>query len=663
MQCYRKVWVFCILMATISPIFGAPIDTLLWETFRFNHRGWRIPSEAKITEGGLEISPTPNPWNIVTHVPWKDNHPMEIIWRWETDTLKGIVKLGWSDDSQNNAWVGEVSTSGFQVRCKRNGNLYSQPLPWHSDTPLTTVEVRMQAENGKLNWWINGKIRFSSNIDFIPGHQIFIQGDGGQTLRIKSLLILGTPIQEAHLNSPCIRNISPGENVNSKRGEYQPRIHSSGELIWFLREQPLGKNNFRKEVLKEDVWFTNWENSTWQEPEIWNSIPHGKTLPRICGHGFGTPVLTWNYLSESNLKIEERWKDSIEVQYLQGMGENWPFGEYSVSMDGQFVVMALAQKGGFEKDLYVSRRSGAQTWMAPQKLPSPINSSLSEHSPFLAADLKTLYFAAEGRGGNGSSDVYLTRRKDDSWKNWSVPIRLSKDINTESWEGYFSISANGEKACWSWIPQGQALPDIQCAILPMEARPEPVLLSTLLITDKETGVPLSVKVRWGKTLTATAAGSSPLTLYLPTGPKTIIQIQSEGYLSKDTILTPGGNLELKLDSLRKGYTQILEGIEFYQSSTKCKPGYMMILDQWQKWLKQNPMIKVELSGHTDNVGDTQMNLDLSKSRAEVLKQYLVNKGISSERIFTQGYGSAFPRGDNTTEAGRRLNRRVEIKIL
>jgi outer membrane protein OmpA-like peptidoglycan-associated protein len=75
------------------------------------------------------------------------------------------------------------------------------------------------------------------------------------------------------------------------------------------------------------------------------------------------------------------------------------------------------------------------------------------------------------------------------------------------------------------------------------------------------------------------------------------------------------------------------------------------------------MIKVELSGHTDNVGDTQMNLDLSKSRAEVLKQYLVNKGISSERIFTQGYGSAFPRGDNTTEAGRRLNRRVEIKIL
>ncbi len=80
-------------------------------------------------------------------------------------------------------------------------------------------------------------------------------------------------------------------------------------------------------------------------------------------------------------------------------------------------------------------------------------------------------------------------------------------------------------------------------------------------------------------------------------------------------------------------------------------------------MKNNPELYVEVAGHTDSIGDNEANLKLSQLRADAIKNYLVNKGIDPKRFFTVGYGEEFPIAPNTTEEGRKQNRRTEIVII
>jgi outer membrane protein OmpA-like peptidoglycan-associated protein len=80
-------------------------------------------------------------------------------------------------------------------------------------------------------------------------------------------------------------------------------------------------------------------------------------------------------------------------------------------------------------------------------------------------------------------------------------------------------------------------------------------------------------------------------------------------------------------------------------------------------MSQNPSLKIEVSGHTDNVGDPQKNAELSVKRAKIVADYLVKLGIPSNRITVTGYGQTKPIAENTTEEGKAKNRRVEIKSL
>ena len=87
------------------------------------------------------------------------------------------------------------------------------------------------------------------------------------------------------------------------------------------------------------------------------------------------------------------------------------------------------------------------------------------------------------------------------------------------------------------------------------------------------------------------------------------------------------------------------------------------LDMVVDFMNANPQIRIELSGHTDNRGDKALNIKLSTERVKRVKGYLVSKGISAKRIEGKGYGGSKPLGTNATEEGRRLNRRVEFKII
>ncbi len=108
---------------------------------------------------------------------------------------------------------------------------------------------------------------------------------------------------------------------------------------------------------------------------------------------------------------------------------------------------------------------------------------------------------------------------------------------------------------------------------------------------------------------------------------------------------------------------ILRGVNFESGSASLTPDSYAVLDQVVKSLKAYPEVRVEIAGHTDNVGKDDLNLVLSQKRAESVKLYLVNAGIAAERLDTKGYGKTNPISSNKTAAGRAENRRIEFRRL
>ena len=82
-----------------------------------------------------------------------------------------------------------------------------------------------------------------------------------------------------------------------------------------------------------------------------------------------------------------------------------------------------------------------------------------------------------------------------------------------------------------------------------------------------------------------------------------------------------------------------------------------------EFLKWKPEEKIEIAGHTDNIGADASNIKLSQERAETIKTYLAGKGVKLERVLAKGYGASQPVADNSNEIGRQKNRRTEVRIL
>ncbi|MBC8155622.1 MAG: OmpA family protein [Bacteroidetes bacterium] len=115
-------------------------------------------------------------------------------------------------------------------------------------------------------------------------------------------------------------------------------------------------------------------------------------------------------------------------------------------------------------------------------------------------------------------------------------------------------------------------------------------------------------------------------------------------------------------SIQSVQTQ-LKTVEFVQSKVELVPSAQPALDQLLTFMRERPTVRIELAGHTDNQGDFDKNLTLSKQRVDLVKTFLVANGIAADRISSRGYGSTRPVASNNSEETRRLNRRVEMIIL
>jgi outer membrane protein OmpA-like peptidoglycan-associated protein len=295
----------------------------------------------------------------------------------------------------------------------------------------------------------------------------------------------------------------------------------------------------------------------------------------------------------------------------------------------------------------------------------------------LAADGVTLYFASTGYSSYGSDDIYMTKRLDDTWQNWTEPQNLGPSINTSSADLNFTMPASGDYAYLVTDNQAIGGSDIFRVKLPEVLKPKPVVLIKGKVIDAKTGKPIAANVKYENLNTATEVGianAEPKTgnyaIILPCGANYGFMATAPGYIAENQNLdlsSSGSYSEIQknlvLVPIEIGQKIRLNNLFFETGKFELKPTSTPELTRIVNFLKLNMNVKIEISGHTDNVGKEADNLLLSQNRAKAVAEYLTANGIDISRIQYKGYGSTQPYGLNDTDTNRALNRRVELKIL
>ena len=344
-----------------------------------------------------------------------------------------------------------------------------------------------------------------------------------------------------------------------------------------------------------------------------------------------------------------------------------------MSPDERTLFFVRATNAYSNRDIYTCSRTVSGNWSKPVKL--TINTPYDEDAPFMHPDGKTLYFSSKGHSTMGGYDIFKTTRTSSG--TWSTPENLGSPINTAGDDIYFVLSADGKIGYYSSNREGgYGQQDIYSIRMPVsEKAPELALLKRKVMDQqqKATAARISITDNETKELIAKYRSNSETGEYiiaLPSGKNYGVAIEKEGHLfysENVTLSNKDGFKEYKQDIVmvpaKTSSKIVLKNIFFDSGKASIQFTSYTELLKLVDLLKNNPSIRVEISGYTDNVGDETLNQKLSEERAKTVVNYLILKGISSTRLVAKGYGSAQPVASNTTEEGRQKNRRTEMKIL
>ncbi len=348
----------------------------------------------------------------------------------------------------------------------------------------------------------------------------------------------------------------------------------------------------------------------------------------------------------------------------------------SLSPDKKDLYFASSRPGGYGgRDIWVTHRQSNGKWGTPQNLGPAVNTSGDESCPFLHADNQTLYFNSNGHPGYGLTDLFLTRKINDT--AWSQPENLGYPINTIDDEGSLIVAADGRTAYYASDKEGgKGGLDLYSFPLREDIRPIRTLWVKGKVFDKKTGggLPCTVELtdlvsrRAVSRLQTDEAGNYLVTL--PVGKNYAFNVNRKGYLffsDNFSLSADAADSEyiknIPLQPITAGAVIVLKNIFFDTKEWQLKPASISELDKLAMLLFENPNLKIEIDGHTDNVGQPKENLQLSINRATAVVEYLVKKGVNAQRLAAKGFGATKPIADNSTENGRAMNRRTELSVV
>jgi len=471
--------------------------------------------------------------------------------------------------------------------------------------------------------------------------------------------------------------------VNSTAFELSPIISPDGKYLFITRDNT---EENKGGYFDQDIWYTTMEDGhplkeMMNIESLNNKYPSGIIS---CSSDNNSIIISGSYSDQQkeslsplsrSIRTESGWSYPEEIiidDYINTANSH----SFAVSPDEQYVLMSVERTETFGNiDLYVSQKIGENHYSKPINLGPVINTFANDFAPFLSADNTTLYFSSYGHPGFGSADVFMTKRLDGSWTNWSAIQNLGKSINDENWNAYFSISASGKYACLIKNTDDN-LGEVLVATLPDEAQPNPVVLikgKVFNLKNEPLGATIVYKdLSTGKELSSisTSIVDGTYQIIVPYGKKYSYYAELKGYypLSENIDLSELNEYkeitkDLFLQPLETGEKIRMNNIFFDFNKTELLEESQEELNRLVAYLLSEPSVSIRIEGHTDNKGTSEYNLKLSHDRSKSVYSYLLSKGISHERLKWIGYGETKPLAPNDTEEEMRRNRRVEFVIL
>jgi outer membrane protein OmpA-like peptidoglycan-associated protein len=328
-------------------------------------------------------------------------------------------------------------------------------------------------------------------------------------------------------------------------------------------------------------------------------------------------------------------------------------------------------------DIWLSRLDAEGSWQEPELLPSPINTTTNDKSPFLHPDGRTLYFASDRQPGGGGYDVWMCQR--DSSGAWGKAKNLGSPVNTDGDEHGLVVSADGTEAMFASRRIGTKGLDILRFPMPEEFKPDPVFVVKGTVNDTDGDIPDGAKLylqyaqsrRIEEVKINNDDGRFASVVNMAAGEDVLLIAEADGIAFEAQVLydheasePPLNNktTSIELEAAENGQGFEIGDIQFKSNSSAINRTSLLIIEQFSAYLLRNEAIGVHVIGHTDDRGDSAQNQTLSEQRAQSVANAIGSNGVEESRISYEGKGQSSPIESNATDEGRSKNRRTEFQI-
>jgi len=477
--------------------------------------------------------------------------------------------------------------------------------------------------------------------------------------------------------------VNLGPMVNTTENEYINALSADGSGIYFTRR--LKNEEDASRDFSEDLYHAGRTGDSLQ-CAIKLDYPPGKDndAGALCISPDGRLIFFTSCFRQDSY-------GSCDLYYAEKKGDTWSEAKNmgrdinsaswdaqpSFAPDGKTLYFTSNRAGGYgSSDIWKTERTADGEWGKPVNLGLAVNTIATEMAPFIHFDNQTLYFSSSGHPGMGGTDLYKSTRIDGKW---SPPENLGYPINSDADELVVIVDPAGEQGYISTNSmEGEGGYDMFRFELHNAIRPIPVSYLKGKVYDKVSGLPLEARfelidIALDSIIIDALSDrqSGEFLVCLPGNRTYALNVSSKGYLfysehfpftESKTSLEPVLK-NIPLEPIAVGKSIILRNIFYETGQYQLKSLSFAELDKLVKFLSENPDLRVEIGGHTDDVGSLDANLTLSLNRAEAVFNYLIENGITTDRITYKGYGEGKPVSPNDSDQGRALNRRTEITVI
>lgn len=470
--------------------------------------------------------------------------------------------------------------------------------------------------------------------------------------------IRGCNIAIAQKDKPKTRyEVKQAKLFNTRRSDFAPMYYDKNfDVLYFTttNEKVTGENKSEITGMKKgDIWVSSKnEKGEWQRPQ-----PVEGELNTDADEGIVSFTPDGQTMYFTVARRSETSSTSVEIYTAKRSEQGWSAGQKfdilndtitavghpSVSPDGRYLYFSSDMPGGYG-GLDIWRINLKETTGSLENLGPEINSLGNETFPYIRTD-SIIYFSSDGHAGFGGLDIFKARLN-STGERWSVdnmglPINSPGDdfgITFGAGEsGYFSSNrgdGRGYDHIYSFL-----LPDLKITISGwvVDKDDEPVPNAIIRIVGND-----------GSNQKEVARDDGSFRFRLQRGVKYVMLAGAQGYLNQKVEFESDSaeedadyGIDFTLASINK--PSVVENIFYDFDKATLRPESKTALDEITEMLEDNPEVSIEMGAHTDRKGSEEYNLSLSDRRAKSVVDYLLGKGISSDRLTWAGYGKSHPK--------------------